>query len=59
MGSLSTVEQVKCSFQFRGFGAVDFGAAGVLVGPWYFGSLAEGRTPVGVPEEVAERSGCR
>jgi hypothetical protein len=49
MSPLSTIKQVKRSFQLGGLGPVDFGAASVLVGPWYFGGLAEGGAPVGVP----------
>lgn len=57
MRPLGTVKQVKCSFQLWGSGPVDFGAAGVLVGPWYPRGLAEGRAPVGVPHEVEEGGG--
>lgn len=54
MGPLGTVEEVECSFQLWRFGSVDFSTAGVLVGPWHFGSLAEGRTPMSVPHEIEE-----
>lgn len=57
MGALGTVEEVECSFQLWRFGSVDFSTACVLVRPWYFGSFAEGRTPMGVPHEVEERGG--
>lgn len=57
MSPLSTVEQVECSFQLWGFGSADFSTTGMLIRPWYFGSLAKWRAPVSVPHEVKKCGG--